>query len=158
MMLKLLRIGLYFDYLSVKEFYDPRKAEPEMLEKDDIMTRLTEHLNKHFTLSDVQDAELLKPRTIQDIEEGKIAAFDFERLVLDPIKIALRKTGRPLAGIKINDQKLKWPEALEKGEVSNLVLKDMVNSQIACSNDVDIEKFPQNFQNGFNRTKRIVNG
>ena len=129
-----------------------------MLAKDEIMSRLTDNLNKNFTLSDIHDAELLKPKTIKEIEDGKIATFDFERLVLDPLKIALRKYGRPLAGIKVDGEKVKWPEALEKGQVSNLVLKDMVNSQIACSDDVDIGNFPQNLQNGFNRTKRIVNG
>ena len=95
--------------------------------------------------------------TIDEIKNGKIATFDFDRLILDPLKIALRRS-RPLVGIKIDDEKIRWPEALGRGDISNLVLKDMVNSQIACSEDVDIEKFPQNLQNGFNRTKRIVNG
>jgi len=128
-----------------------------MLTKEEIMSRLTENLQKNFTLSDIQDAELLKPKTIDEIKSGKIATFDFDRLILDPLKIALRRS-RPLVGIKIDDEKIRWPEALERGDISNLVLKDMVNSQIACSENVDIEKFPQNLQNGFNRTKRIVNG
>lgn len=137
---------------------DSEKAEPETLSKEEIMERLTTNLKKNFTLSDVQDANLLVPRTIEQIENGKIANYDFDRLVLDPVKIALQKCGRPLVGVKVNDEKLKWAEALEQGEVSNLVLKDMVNSQIACSSDVQIDRFPANLQSGFQRTRRIVKG
>ncbi|CBY12097.1 unnamed protein product [Oikopleura dioica] len=154
----LLRRGLIKDGSNLLVYdAEAAQAEPEMLTKEEIMSRLTKNLKKNFTLSDLQDAELLKPKTIDEIRSGKIATFDFDRLVLDPLKIAIRRS-RPLVGIKIDNEKIRWPEALERGDISNLVLKDMVNSQIACSEDVDIEKFPQNLQNGFNRTKRIVNG
>ena len=156
----LLRRGILKDGANLL-VYDPEvaNAEPEMMSKEEIMTLLTADIKKKFSLSDLADANLLPQKTVDEIENGKIPRYSFEQSVLNPIKIALRKYGRPLVGVKLDQERLRWPEALKQGEVSNLVLKDMVNSQIACApGSVEVDEFPANMQNGFNRTSRIVNG